>query len=101
MFTVPCESVFDTHPEVYRTALVGVGEAGSQRPVLCVELEPGTAATEHGRIRKELLEIGASFEHTREIETVLFHPGFPVDIRHNAKIGRSALAAWSEPKVRS
>jgi len=101
MYTVPCESVFNTHPEVYRTALVGVGEAGAQRPVLCVELEPNTAASEHDRIRKELLEIGASFDHTREIETVLFHPGFPVDIRHNAKIGRSALAAWSEPKVRS
>ncbi|MDX2436002.1 MAG: fatty acid CoA ligase family protein [Acidobacteriota bacterium] len=101
LYTVPCESVFNTHPDVYRTALVGIGEQGAQRPVLCVELEPNTAATEHSRIRAELLEIGTSFDHTREIGTVLFHPGFPVDIRHNAKIGRSELAGWSDPQVTS
>jgi hypothetical protein len=32
---------------------------------------------------------------------VLFHPGFPVDIRHNAKIGRRALAEWAKPRVAS
>jgi acyl-CoA synthetase (AMP-forming)/AMP-acid ligase II len=100
LYTVPCESVFNTHPDVYRTALVGVGEKGAQTPVLCVELEPNTAAGAHERIRAELLEIGASFDHTLAIGTVLFHPAFPVDIRHNAKIGRSALAAWAEPKVK-
>ncbi len=99
LYTVPCESVFNTHPEVYRTALVGVGEPGNQRSVLCVELEKNVAATAHDRVRAELLEIGAAFAHTRAIETVLFHPGFPVDIRHNAKIGRSALAAWAAPRV--
>ena len=29
---------------------------------------------------------------TREIETFLLHPSFPVDIRHNAKIFREKLA---------
>jgi acyl-CoA synthetase (AMP-forming)/AMP-acid ligase II len=101
LFTVPCESVFNTHPEVFRTALVGVGEPGSQVPVLCVELEKHVAKAEHGRIRAELLEIGARFDHTRSIERVLFHPAFPVDIRHNAKIGRGALAVWAAPRLRS
>jgi acyl-coenzyme A synthetase/AMP-(fatty) acid ligase len=101
LFTVPCESVFNTHPEVFRTALVGVGESGSQLPVLCVELEKDIAGGEHDRIRAELLEIGAEFDHTRKIETVLFHPAFPVDIRHNAKIGRGALAAWAGSRLRS
>jgi acyl-CoA synthetase (AMP-forming)/AMP-acid ligase II len=99
LFTVPCEAVFNTHPDVYRTALVGVGEPGKQRPVLCVELENGIAASERERVRRELLEIGAAFDHTRSIEAVLFHAGFPVDIRHNAKIGRAALAAWAAPRV--
>jgi len=27
---------------------------------------------------------------------VLFHPSFPVDIRHNAKISREKLALWAE-----
>jgi acyl-CoA synthetase (AMP-forming)/AMP-acid ligase II len=100
LFTVPCESVFDTHPEVFRTALVGVGEAGRELPVLCVELEPGVARSEHARIESELLDLGAAFEHTKTIRTVLFHRAFPVDIRHNAKIGRGALAAWAAPKVK-
>jgi len=99
LFTVPCESVFNTQPEVFRTALVGVGEAGSELPVLCVELEKGVGRAQHDRIRAELLELGSGFEHTKGIRTVLFHPGFPVDIRHNAKIGRGQLASWATPKV--
>ena len=101
LFTVPCESVFNTHPRVFRTALVGVGEPGSQVPVLCVELEDGVGRAHHDRIRTELFDLGAGFEHTKSIRHVLFHPAFPVDIRHNAKIGRGALAAWAAPKVRS
>ena len=34
-------------------------------------------------------------QHTARIATFLPHPGFPVDIRHNAKIGRETLAAWA------
>jgi len=99
LYTVPCESVFNTHPDVYRTALVGVGAVGAQCPVLCVELEPGVGASEKVRIRRELLALGGGFEHTKTIRTVLFHPGFPVDIRHNAKIGRTALASWAAPRI--
>jgi len=99
LFTIPCEAVFNTHREVFRTALVGVGEAGRQRPVLCVELEKGvdTAAVE--RIYQELLAIGAECAQTRNIKRVLFHPAFPVDIRHNAKIFREQLAIWAAEKV--
>jgi acyl-CoA synthetase (AMP-forming)/AMP-acid ligase II len=99
LYTVPCESVFNTHPEVFRTALVGVGAVSAQRPVLCVELEPGVGASEEVRIRSELLALGGGFEHTKTIRTVLFHSGFPVDIRHNAKIGRTALASWAAPRI--
>jgi hypothetical protein len=81
--------------------LVGVGTVGAQRPVLCVELEPGVSASEEARIREELLALGAEFDHTEPIQTILFHPGFPVDIRHNAKIGRTALASWAAPRLAS
>ena len=33
--------------------------------------------------------------HTAKIHHFLRHPGFPVDIRHNAKIGREKLALWA------
>ena len=35
---IPCEGVFNAHPAVYRTALVGVTRPGVVEPVLCVEL---------------------------------------------------------------
>src|SRR3546814_13192187 len=42
--TEQIEPVFNVHPEVRRTALVGVGERGAQRPVL---------RSEGGRVGKE------------------------------------------------
>lgn len=93
--TEQVEPVFNVHPEVKRTALVGVGATGAQIPVLCVELQAGVAKTEQARIANELRHIGEGFVHTGGIERVLFHPGFPVDIRHNAKIGRETLAVWA------
>ena len=93
--TEQIEPVFNTHPDVHRTALVGIGARGAQRPVLCVELNKGVPRTEHARIQDELRHLGEGFVHTAKVETFVFHPGFPVDIRHNAKIGRETLAAWA------
>ncbi|CAN5675370.1 olefin beta-lactone synthetase OleC [soil metagenome] len=94
--TEQVEPVFDTHPEVRRTALVGVGARGAQRPVLCVELQAGVAKGEWPRIRQELRHTGEGHVHTARVETFLHHPRpFPVDIRHNSKIGREKLAAWA------
>jgi acyl-CoA synthetase (AMP-forming)/AMP-acid ligase II len=98
--TEQVEPVFDAHPDVRRTALVGVGAAGAQRPVLCVEVRKGIARGEHARIADELRHLGEGFVHTAKVETFLFHPGFPVDIRHNAKIGREKLAAWAALQLR-
>lgn len=97
LFTIPCEAVFNTHPKVFRTALVGVGTAGELKPVLCVELEKGMQGDE--MLREELLAIARDHIHTHAIETILFHPSFPVDIRHNAKIFREKLAVWAAEKL--
>ncbi|MBY0525903.1 MAG: AMP-binding protein [Gemmataceae bacterium] len=95
LFTIPCEAVFNTHPAVFRTALVGVSDAGASRPVLCVELEDKSGSADLEKIKRELLALGEARPHTRGIETILFHPSFPVDIRHNAKIFREKLAVWA------
>jgi olefin beta-lactone synthetase len=92
-FTDPVEGIFNAVPGVFRTALVGVKRAGEVRPVLCVELERG--ARPQAVIRDELIQRGTEFELTREIRTILFHPRFPVDIRHNSKIFREKLAVWA------
>ena len=101
LFTIPCESVFNQHPAVFRTALVGVGRPAKQRPVLCVELEDKRNWRGDGDMRDELRRLGAGSPQTTFIKDFLFHPGFPVDIRHNAKIFREKLAAWAETKVRN
>jgi acyl-CoA synthetase (AMP-forming)/AMP-acid ligase II len=100
MFTVPCEAVFNTHPSVFRSALVGVKKDGDTVPVLCVELERGVRRSERPRVTAELEEIAAGHEHTRSIRHFLFHSGFPVDVRHNAKIDRTKLAVWASRRVR-
>jgi len=98
LFTIPVEAVFNTHPAVYRSALVGIGPKGSQQPVACIELEQGINASKE-QVRSELLSIAASHPHTKEISTILFHPAFPVDIRHNAKIFREKLAVWAAEQL--
>jgi len=95
LFTDPCEGVFNTHPKVLRTALVGVPRNGVMQPVLCVELEAAARGDSQHAIRAELLALGAQNDLTRGIQTLLFHPAFPVDVRHNAKIFREKLAPWA------
>lgn len=93
LYTEQVEPVFNTHAKVRRTALVGTGAQGQQRPLLWVELhQPRVGNRERERILAELREIGAGHAHTAGIGRFRFHPGFPVDIRHNAKIGREKLA---------
>lgn len=94
LYTEQVEPVFNTHADVRRTALVGVGTLGAQTPVLCVELKTGVNR-DRSAIEAELLNLGGQHAHTRGIQRVLFHAGFPVDIRHNAKIGREALTRWA------
>ncbi|MBW2996757.1 AMP-binding protein [Candidatus Woesearchaeota archaeon] len=95
LFTLPCEAIYNTHPDVFRTALVGVKNSSKVVPVLCVELEKNVPGNKESRIRKELLSLGRSYPHTANINKVMFHPAFPVDIRHNAKIFRERLAVWA------
>jgi acyl-CoA synthetase (AMP-forming)/AMP-acid ligase II len=99
LFTIPCEGVFNTHQAVFRTALIGVGKPGQMRPVLCIELEKGADTSNLTKVHQELVAIGADNEVTRNIKAFLFHPEFPVDIRHNAKIFREKLALWAAEKL--
>jgi acyl-CoA synthetase (AMP-forming)/AMP-acid ligase II len=99
LFTIPCEAVFNTHPLVYRTALVGVGNAGEQQAILCVELMDKNDKIQANKIIAELKQIQQQFPHTQAIKQFFIHPAFPVDIRHNAKIFREKLAVWASKKI--
>jgi len=90
---VPVEGVFNEHPDVFRTALVGVGAPGQQIPVLCVEMEPGKAwSTE---VEQQLVQLAEGTEHEGLVRRFLPHPGFPTDARHNSKIRRGDLRQWA------
>lgn len=100
LYTEQVEPVFNLHPKVRRTALVGVGASGAQTPVLCIELQPGVKRRERAAIVEGLRDYGRRHVHTARVQQFLFHRRFPVDIRHNAKIGREQLAAWAAKRVR-
>jgi len=93
LYTEQVEPIFNTLDGVARSALVGVGAPGAQVPVLCVELERGRSMSPqlleslHAQARVHAPDAG--------LQHYLIHPGFPVDIRHNAKIGREKLAQWA------
>jgi acyl-CoA synthetase (AMP-forming)/AMP-acid ligase II len=98
LFTEPCEQVFRAHPQVARCALVGLGAPGSQIPAIVIQpadkklARPSPA---RAAFAAELRALAAAHPHTSGITLFYFHPDFPVDIRHNAKIHRLALAAWA------
>ena len=102
MFTIPCEAIFNNHPRVFRSALVGVGSKPRQRPVIIVEPEAGQfpkTGTERDRFQAELLELSKANLLTASIETILFHRSLPVDIRHNVKIFREKLGPWASKEL--
>jgi len=98
-YTVPCEGVFNAHPAVFRTALVGITRDDRVEPILIVELDREAGVPDLAVLTRELLEMGSRYEHTKPIAEVLFHKAFPVDIRHNAKINRALLASWAAEKL--
>jgi acyl-CoA synthetase (AMP-forming)/AMP-acid ligase II len=101
LFTIPCEAIFNSHPAVFRSALVGVGNGTKQEAAICIELKKDNNRKNREKLKKELLDLANNNELTKGIKIILFHNAFPVDIRHNSKIFREKLAAWAEQQLRS
>jgi acyl-CoA synthetase (AMP-forming)/AMP-acid ligase II len=101
MYSVPCEAIFNQHEAIYRSALVGIGPTGQQRPVIVLEpfdRRAPRSADDRERLLDEIRRLGRANPLTERIDDFLFHPAFPVDIRHNAKIFREKLAVWAAGK---
>jgi len=95
LFTEPVEAIFNQHPAVFRSALVGIGARPNQTPVVCVELDEDAGEC----LEKELATLAAANPITARIARFLRHPKFPVDIRHNSKIFREKLAVWAGERI--
>ncbi len=103
MYTIRCEAILNQHPDVYRSALVGVGAAGRQRPVIVVEPWPHRrprGARARRKLIEELRALAKKNPLTAGIHDFLIHRAMPVDVRHNAKIAREKLASWASGKLR-
>ena len=98
LFADQIEAIFNTIGDIERSALVGVGAPGEQVAVLCVELRRGVKGRPPAckkAVEQAVRAKAADHSKLRSLGRVLFHPGFPVDIRHNSKINRQSLAAWA------
>ena len=94
LFTEQIENMFNAHPHVFRTALVGVeGE-----PVLWIELQKGVNMGKE-KIILELKALVASHPQASRIQTFLFLKKFPTDVRHNSKIIREKLTVMADQKL--
>jgi acyl-CoA synthetase (AMP-forming)/AMP-acid ligase II len=94
MFTDPVEGVFNTHPRVFRSALIGLGSPGNQAPAVVIEPEADAFpknSRERAAFIAELRELAGRNPHTAAITRFFFEKKFPVDVRHNAKIHRLTL----------
>jgi acyl-CoA synthetase (AMP-forming)/AMP-acid ligase II len=98
LYTEQVEPIFNAHADVARSALIGVGPDG-RRPAIVVEPRSREVVATPALRRKlvrELRALGAAHPHTDPIRLAYLHPHFPVDVRHNAKIHRLALARWAQ-----
>jgi len=94
LHTEPCEQIFRAHPRAARCALIALRQQGRVRPALVVEARPKDSR-ECRALARELCALALAHPHTAAIRVFFFHPKFPVDVRHNAKIHRLALARWA------
>ncbi len=103
LYTEPCEAIFNNHPHVHRSALVGLGVAGAQTPVLIAEPWPEhrpVDLTHTEQLVAELRDLGKEHATTRDIEKILIYPQrLPTDIRHNSKIFREQLSPWATKQL--
>jgi hypothetical protein len=100
MYTIPCEAIINEHPDVFRSALVGINgtTSGFEEPAIIVEKVPGSRLG-HKKLLEEIKELATAHQLTQSIEHFFIHPSFPVDIRHNAKIFREKLKLWAQNKI--
>ncbi|MCB0319981.1 MAG: AMP-binding protein, partial [Bdellovibrionales bacterium] len=99
-YSVPTELIFNRLEKVRRSALVDLGEG--EEPGIVIEPHPEHWPETEDRRRaflKELEEVAKQNEITQKIHWFFFHPSFPVDGRHNAKIFRDKLGDWARQFV--
>lgn len=102
ILTEQVEPAFNQHPGVRRSALIGIGERPRQRAAIVIEPTDPRVVRSSARCRelgRELRELTRGHPDAGRITLFYFHPQFPVDVRHNAKIHRLTLTRWAEEQA--
>jgi len=92
LYSVNCEALFNTHPGVRRSALIGIGKKGKQTAAIVIERTVEGRKLDKKRLENELLILAGKNPLTKQIKSVYFCDQMPVDVRHNIKIDRLKLA---------
>jgi len=102
LYPVAVENIFDLHPAIQKSALVGLGARGAERPCLIVCPKPDIwlkSAHSRGDLIQNILRLGQANPISARVEVVLLRKSLPVDVRHNAKIDRGALKLWAQERA--
>lgn len=94
LYTEPVEAIFNRHPAVERSALIGLGMAPRQEPALVVQPVADRFPETRQACRDfaaALRSLGRRSPVTTPVTLFYFRRSFPVDVRHNAKIHRLTL----------
>jgi acyl-CoA synthetase (AMP-forming)/AMP-acid ligase II len=107
IFTEPIEGIANTHPQIYRSALVGTGKVPDQSPLLILEPTSQSHSSKSHAISEQQLiqevrQILSSHQASKGIDRIVIFPTkLPVDIRHNSKIFREQLTVWANQYYRT
>jgi len=99
MYTAPVSNIFNRHPGIKQSALIGPTIGGRTVPSLVIEMKDGSTRMTDDLLA-ELREIRDANEQTKPIENFYLKNSFPVDARHNIKIDHLQLCKWVEENAR-
>lgn len=91
-YPIPVEGIFNTHPQVKRSALVAIKHGAG------LVVEPN-GDVDWKQLVNELQSLAFKYSHTKNITKFFLHKNFPVDVRHNIKIDRKALSLWAQEQA--
>ncbi len=101
LYSIPCESVFNHHPNVKKSALVGINGTGSKKlPAIVIEPKNKNLGDKQKKaLFRELRDLGKQYSHTKDIKHFGVMEKLPIDVRHNIKIDRPLVAKKMQNRI--
>lgn len=98
-YSIPCESIFNIHPDINKTALIRLKKNNEFVAGLIIERNDKKISLntqDEIEFKKQLIALAHSNNKTSDIKDFFYHDNFPVDVRHNIKIDRLKLRDWAQ-----